>query len=275
MSLDPIRFRQLWPPDRHQQVEPILKAVKFVPADPTFPVAEGSRAVIGIGKALLGRQLWTCVGLGYQHILQEDREDFAFSLISTSLIASRPATFAKAPLPFIFRSYNDGLGEQTVEQKTVLWKRHEDKVHLIDAARKFFIGNPRTKAYRDVVAQLIDEMVSGSLQVKEDAGPGVENSLTLAYSADRLCIICSDKRDALPLKDIRKYFFTLSRGNGLPIGAEENIWNRLPVIVDLSTNFYFYSQAFSGSSMIALIDMRKGLRDLEQYPKNVHLFDVK
>ncbi|MGE3760320.1 MAG: hypothetical protein AB7H97_21320 [Pseudobdellovibrionaceae bacterium] len=272
--MDPADLLYLWPNDRYQQVEPILKDVIFVYADPTSPVAERNKSIIGIGKSLMGPQLWSCIGLGHQHLIQENRDDFAFSLVSTSLIATKSSSFWKSPLPFVFRSYVDGLGEQTVEQMRFVWKLHDEKNRLIDSCLKFLTGNARTRPYRDTVSQLIDEMISGSLPVDPTLNPAGYNTLTIAYSTDRLCLICKDERDGLPFKDIKKYFFSVSRGENLPTSGG-NIWARLPVVVNLSTNFYYYSKIGSGSSMVVLIDMRKGLRDLESYPKNVHLFEVK
>lgn len=271
MSKEIEEYINLYPKDRLDEIRRFFAKIEIVKSN-TSAEKEKLKKVIAVLKATSHQTLLGMLGEGYNHIIQEDRPDFAFALITTAFIVANPTAFYQGPLPFLFKSYNDGLTDSKINKIAMAWTSRTDKDKICEQAVEFFSQNHRCEVYMDQILFLIDELISNSSPVndlKKD-----KKHIFMAYSADRLLIGNKDSNICL-LPPVRQRLHKLSLKDELEVQqGQGGAGLGFPMMINSATNFYFVCDPSGGTLSCALIDMRRGLRDLEITPKNVHFFEV-
>lgn len=267
-------YAHLFPNDRLDEIRRFFAKIELIKSTsvPTTMDLNMNRTIAAL-KGIPNRTLFKLIGSGYSHIIQEDRHDFAFALITTAFIISNPMSFYQKPLPYLFKSYNDGLSDCKIERVGIEWTNRNDKDKITDHAINFFSQHNKAALYTDHILFLLDEMISNSSPLLyPDA---TKKYIFMAYSEDRILIASKDENPCQlqPIRDRLKYVSMMENlqvrqgAGGAGLG--------IPMMVNSSTNFYFVCDKSGGTLTCALIDMRRGLRDLEEMSKNLHFFEVR
>ncbi|MBY0316123.1 MAG: hypothetical protein K2Q26_11420 [Bdellovibrionales bacterium] len=267
-------YIHLYPHDRLDEIRRFFAKIDMVKSTAAVQQAANPNftKTIAALKAIPNRTLFKMIGSGYSHVIQEDRHDFAFALITTAFIIANPNSFYISPLPYLFKSYNDGLTDSKIEKVAIQWKNRGDKDAISNHAINFFSQHHKASLYMEQILFIIDEMISNSAQMHNPDNE--KRHIIFAYSDDRLLIANRDSNKCImqPIRDRLKLVSMMEnlqvrQGDG---GAGLGI----PMMVNASTNFYFITDKSGGTLTCALIDMRRGLRDLEEMSKNLHFFEV-
>lgn len=266
-------YLNLWPPQTHPTITTVFDGTKLTHDIDQEPLPEFpfNKAILLCDEAKL-RTLMRLLGWGYQHIIQKNRDDFSFSLLSSALILKNPQMFYNKPAAFLFKSYTDITKEMNFQTLEIMWTPQHSKQEKLEEVIRFLSSEKKTKAFEVQIYNLLDEMVSNALD------PRFNNpfcKLQVILASDRICFACYDNhasfqeiliRDRLK-KLSSKAKFEIKEGS---LGAGLGI----PLMMSVSSHFYLCHKPQVGALAVSLIDLRHGLKGLEEQPKNVHIFSA-
>lgn len=264
-------FADLWPTERRKEVLKILAGISFHRGGDELSNKNAVSSICVFDNAPVSEVL-RHLGMGFSHVLQRERDDFAFSLLSTALIKKKPKAFFANPFPFLFRSFEDGLSEVKPVTASIQWNRPWNKHEVIEQILEH-LSKTRAKLYKDVVAANMDELLTNACPENEESTAPV--SVTMAFAADRLCCAVRDNQREFNLKKVRERLWDLSMKKKWTPNQDETggAGLGLGLMVSNSTAYYLCHNRGIGTTATFLIDVRKGLRDLETLPKNAHIFE--
>jgi hypothetical protein len=266
-------YLNLWPTQTHPTILSIFEGLKLTHDIDQEPLLEAPfNKTIVICQEVQQRTLMRLLGWGYQHVIQEKRDDFSFSLLSTALILKKPHMFYKKPAAFLFKSYTDITQEMNVQTLDIMWTPQHSKQQKLEEIIQFLSQVKKTKSFQLKIYNLLDEMISNALD------PRLTNPicrLQIILASDRICFACYDNHTHFPDLMIRDRLKKLSSKSKFEI-RETSLGAGLgiPLMMMASSHFYLCHKPQVGSLAVSLIDLRHGLKGLEEQPKNVHIFSA-
>jgi len=159
-------YQTLWPEDKRASLEPLLSRVPVLhyPEDrDKFSKVMPHLVVLVVRKIKL-KEMLGLVELGFEHIVQMDRPDFAKELLASSLMTLRPQAFLKNPIPFFLSGFDSERVISDPDRHLIMrFHRSNEKKTLMEWLGVFLDRNPATSTIRDLCLQVADEMISNSL----------------------------------------------------------------------------------------------------------------
>lgn len=159
-------YRTLWPEDKVAELKPLLSQVPVLhhPEDRGLYTKVMSHLVVLVVKDIPLKDLMTLADLGFEHIVQMNREDFAKELLASSLMVLRPEAFLKNPIPFFLTGFDSATVTSNPDRHLIMrFTKQKEKSTLLEWLGVFLDRNSATAALRDICLQAADELVSNAL----------------------------------------------------------------------------------------------------------------
>ncbi len=159
-------YQNLWPEDKRPNLEPLLSRVPVLhfPEDRDKFSQVMPHLVVLVVRKVVMKDLLGLIDLGFEHIVQMDRSDFAKELLASSLMTLRPQAFLKNPIPFFLSGFDSDRIISDPDRHLILrFTKQSEKTTLLDWLGVFLDRNPATSTIRDLCLQAADEMVSNAL----------------------------------------------------------------------------------------------------------------
>lgn len=285
-------YHPLWPVESHAALKPLLEKVPVLhwPDDRAIFKSALPNYVVMVVR---GAKLADVVGLaelGFEHIVQEDREDFPQELLASALMTVRPEKFVKNPLPFFFTGFRSAAAEGSTEQNLIVsFNESNEKRGTLSWLENFLDKFPRTGSIRDLCMQSADELFTNAIYNAPIRPSGVrpykeltrdqEVKLPMDKSA-QLFACYSDKRVIIGVTDtfgslVKESFMEHLRvvlkeggvtarqgGGGAGLGFK--------YLIENSANFYVISNK-GVSTLVACGFSLKGLKSNLTMNKHFHM----
>ncbi|RYZ93305.1 MAG: hypothetical protein EOP06_01420, partial [Proteobacteria bacterium] len=253
-------FGDLWPESRRAVLEPVLKSVFFVELKDGNPVVSGavhpqSTIVIVDDPKLLDLPKLSL--MGYEHIVQRSRSDFAQELLVSALMIARPAGFTNNPLPFLFNGF---VGSEIAGQPNGLiipFHRSSDKQNVLSELEKFMARSTRLSGVADLCLQTADELFTNAIfgapvdrdgQALFDKRPRTSQVVLPTTSTTEMFAHCNEERVVIGCQDsfgsIRKENILIrlkalySAPKSSPLFTTPGAGLGFKYMIDNSANFY-------------------------------------
>jgi len=159
-------YGHLWPQDVVAKVEPLLSRVMVLqfPRDKDqINKVKPQNVVVVTDKNLYDGNI-QLFEVGFEHCVQSTRDDFANELLASSLMALRPESFMKDPIPFFFNGF------QTSEMATASGRHFKvnfsssgESSTILQELEKFLTKNNEMASLKDICVQAADEMISNAV----------------------------------------------------------------------------------------------------------------
>lgn len=285
-------YHPLWPVESHAALRPLLEKVPVLhyPDDQAiFKNALPSFVVIVVREAKLA----DIVGLaeqGFEHIVQEDREDFPQELLASALMAVRPEKFVKNPLPFFFTGFRSAAAEGSPESNLVVkFNSSTEKRMVMQWLENFLDKFPRTSSIKDLCLQSADELFTNAIYnapirpsgVRPFKDFGREQDVALPDGRSAQLFACySDKRVILgvtdPFGSLVKFSLmehlkaVLKEGSVAAKQGAGGAGLGFKYLIENSANFYLLSNK-GVSTLVACGFSLKGLKSNLTMNKHFHM----
>lgn len=159
-------YKSLWPATVHEKIEPLLSKVPILHyphQKDAFSMVIPSLVVIVVQDAKL-TELIGLMELGFEHIVQKNRSDFAEELLASSLMVLRPQAFLNNPVPFFLSEFAaDSLTQDPDRHLILRITKQSEKATVMEWLGVFLDRSPETMAVRDLCLQSADELISNAL----------------------------------------------------------------------------------------------------------------
>ena len=111
-------YQTLWPTDKLANLEPLLSRVPVLhfPEDSDKFSQVMPHLVVMVVRKIQLKDVLGLVDLGFEHIVQMDRADFAKELLASSLMTLRPQAFLKNPIPFFLSGFDSESAGHNVQR---------------------------------------------------------------------------------------------------------------------------------------------------------------
>lgn len=279
-------FHSLWPESTHASLKNMMVDISFLvyPEQKSFlnSVEDVSKVIIIVNEADI-HDLISLVNLGFEHIIQRDRKDFAQELLVSTLMAAKPKAFVSNPIPFFFSGFQDPNSVKFLENSLVInIKSSREKPALIEDLFKFLQTSSRLKGIADVCLQIADELIMNAIYASSDAKaigyakevtfrPENEPRFFCCYSEYRVIIGCEDQygtfKKNLFLNSLKLTFEEdkvspkINPNGGAGIGFK--------YLIENASNIYLFSKENKRSLVACSMDVKR-LRDNLSKAKNLH-----
>lgn len=284
-------YSKLWPESSLPTLKPILEAVKVA----RFPSGKDDLRnvdhprTIAVVKELRLKELMRLVGMGFEHIVQEDREDFAQELLTACFMIAQPDTFFRNPIPFFVNGFKTYKAIDHPDKHLILrFSKPSEKSTLLDWLAVFLDQQPKTNALKDLCIQVADEMVSNVLfnaptsnkkRLFKDVArttdlelPTSRRGKLFACFADHKVVIgCVDSYGSLVQKEMVEYLAKMFNETGnefRPTGGGAGLG--MKYIIENSGNFYLLVSP-GKFTLMACGFMLRGFQANTNQNKNLHL----
>ena len=263
-------YFHLWPESARAGLQKLgdVRIQEDVDSDPP---AKGCDDVVVVANGAKTKTLLRLLGQGYRHVVQQDRPDFAFALLSAAVLVKQPGAFHKNPVGSAIQGAAAAAAKPIEFAEE--WRGGDDAAAKVEAAMAFLASVPKTRAFMDHFRLILDEMSSNA--VKDARTPETSGCLLrIAATGEKIAIAMSDRLESFPEKKIRDRLRELSRMRLLEIRPDEDSGAGIgiPFMIESSTDFYL-SHINGGSGVtVCVVDVKKGLKSLQTVSKNVHLF---
>lgn len=287
-------YHHLWPAKRLEFLEPILDKV-FVLHSPreqnlieTMNVPPKDVVIVNDSSPLV--DIVRLLEAGFEHCVQQNREDFAQELLTSGFMAQRPEIFNRDPITFFFNGFQS-LEDATYSGRHVKFpfRSSGEKQLLLERLDGFLDNSTAMSSIKDLCLQAADEMISNAIfhapvkpsgvrlndkfERNEDVWlpEGKEATLFACFSDQRVIIGCDDPFGSLSrgtlLLQLRSVFKDASTAVR-PTGPSAGIGFKY--LVDNCANFYVMSTK-GKRTLVATGFLLKGLKANLDAPKHFHL----
>lgn len=267
-------YLKLWPESNHAGITALFSDIAITQDTDNLPSKKFDlEKTIVVAKDIPVRALLRLLGSGYRHIVQENRSDLGYALLTTGMILKKPSLFFANPIQLLFNSAG-ATAEEKAETKThqIEWAPTDSKEARFEEIMTFLSARPKLKNYRPIILTLLDEMIANALDSRLQ-NPKCRLQVTLSPS--RLSFACFDQHPTFPQEAMRARLKQLAAQPKFEVRpGERGAGLGIPMMINQCTNFYLTHQTGVGSLTVAAIDLRLPLRELEVTPRNVHLFSV-
>lgn len=159
-------YKQLWPEDALKTLQPLLSQVPVLnlPKDRAeIGKALPHMVVLVVEKVKLS-DLIALADMGFEHMVQREREDFAQELLASSLMVVRPKAFLNNPVPFFLSGFASEKMIADPDRNLVMrFTKSSEKNTLLEWLEAFLDRDKRTATIRDLCLQAADEMITNAL----------------------------------------------------------------------------------------------------------------
>ncbi len=285
-------YKTLWPQETLIELEPMLSRVPVLnlPEDKALLSKVMPHLVVLVVRNVKLVDIVALADMGFEHIVQIEREDFAQELLAASLMTLRPKAFLKNPVPFFLSGFASEkvLGDPD-KHLIMRFIKQSEKNTLMDWLKAFLDRDPRTQTIRDLCLQAADEMITNALfnapvrpsgkRAFKDLARNSEIELPTnkaatifaCFSEQRIVIGCEDAFGSLEkpllMEHLRSMFkeeraVVTYSGGGAGLGFR--------YLLENAANFYVLVDQ-GKSTLIACGFMLKGLKSNLTSAKHVHL----
>lgn len=160
------RYYSLWPEGARERLRPLLTKVPVLelPKDKASLKAVAPRSVVAVVDKLPLRDVMKLVELGFEHVVQSGREDFAQELLASSLMTVKPESFFNNPVPFFLSGFDSHEIVNDPDRHLLMrFTKQREKEMLLDWLGMFLDRDARTSTIRELCLQCADEMISNAL----------------------------------------------------------------------------------------------------------------
>ncbi len=259
-------FKHLWPESRHQTLAPILKSVCYLrlPSEDVQLVQRlrpETTVIVSDEPKLIN--LTAMASMGFEHIIQASRPDFAQELLVAALMISRPLAFQQNPMPFLLAPPASATSLELFENHLkVPIRASTEKLGALDQLQTFLAQTSRMDAISDLCLQTADELITNALFGAPTDNHGAPlflkrprtSNVVLPFNAsvnlfahtngDRLIIGAQDSFGSLHKDLILKRLNELySNPKAPPLYSGLGAGLGFKFMIDNSANFYVHSQA--------------------------------
>lgn len=204
-------YKSLWPEDRHESLAKHLTGLLCVSLADYDKVDRTRRAqTLVCDKNITLAQAAAIFDMNFDHVLQEDRSDFANELLATALMVKNQAAVFKNPLPFIFAGETGG---NTPTQEHVFRKelsKSSERSVVLDELFAFISGSPKMQSLAEICLQSADELMTNAFY---NAPIQLNGSRPLQNTDRTVEVLLEEKR--------RIRFFAQYTSKRLVIGCED------------------------------------------------------
>lgn len=285
------RYFSLWPESARERLRPLLSKVPVLefPRDKASLNLVSPRSVVMVVDKLPLKEVMQLVEMGFEHVVQRSREDFAQELLASSLMTVRPESFFNNPVPFFLSGFNSQEIVNDPDRHLIMrFTRNKEKEMLMDWLNAFLDRDPRTSTIRDLALQCADEMISNALfnapvltsgrRAYKDLPRNTDIALPSKMAASifacfgegRVVIGCTDAYGSLTKEILMSHLSEMFNAGGADFkytsgGAGLGI----RYIIENSANFYVLVNP-GKSTLVAAAFMLKGLKSNLTAAKHIH-----
>lgn len=285
-------YKQLWPVEALKTLQPLLSQVPVLnlPKDRADIGKVLPHMVVLVVEKLKLAELITLADMGFEHMVQRQREDFAQELLAASLMVVRPKAFLNNPVPFFLSGFASEKMISDPDRNLVMrFTKSTEKKTLLDWLDAFLRRDPRTSTIRDLCLQAADEMITNALfnapmrpsgkRTFKDLARNSEIELPANKSASifacftdqRVVLGCEDVFGSLEKSTLLQHLTAMFKdpraqvnysGGGAGLGFR--------YLLENAANFYVLVQP-GVSTVVACGFLLKGLKSNLTTSKHVHL----
>jgi hypothetical protein len=159
-------YPDLFPSSSHRHLMPLLAEVfvLHLPEEKKLLNPSFSSSVILVVDKMNMKAVMQLLQMGFKHVVQRGRKDFAKELLVSSLMIAKERAFFKNPIPFFLSGFNSKeVINEPNRQLIMRFTRQREKEILLDRLRTFLSNDRRAASIRDLCIQSADEMISNAL----------------------------------------------------------------------------------------------------------------
>ncbi len=285
-------YKQLWPLEALPTLQPLLSRVPILnlPEDRNELSKVVPHMVVLVVKKVKLTDIVTLADMGFEHIVQRDREDFAQQLLASALMVVRPKAFLKNPVPFFLSGFASEKVINDPDRNLLMrFTKSGEKKTLLDWLEQFLKRDKRTSTIRGLCLQAADEMITNALFNAPIRPSGKRAFKDLARSSDielpankaaslfacfaeqRVVIGCEDAFGSLEKSTLMEHLmstFKESRAQVSYTGGGAGLGFRY--LLENSANFYVLVSP-GVRTIVACGFMLKGIKSNLTTAKHVHL----
>lgn len=286
------QYKHLWPEDALGSLEPLLSRVPVLelPADKNLLGKMVPHMVVLVVQKSRLTDIVTLAEMGFEHIVQSEREDFAQELLASSLMTLKPRALLKNPVPFFLSGFaSEKMIKDPDKHLIMRFVKQTEKATLLEWLKAFLDREPRTATIRDLCLQAADEMISNALfnapvrpsgkRAYKDMDrtsaielPSNKAATIFACFADqRIVIGCEDAFGSLEKPVLIEHLTNMFKEKSAQIsysGGGAGLGFRY--LLENAANFYVLVDK-GKSTLVACGFMLKGLKSNLTTAKHVHL----
>jgi hypothetical protein len=285
-------YINLFPKDRAAALMPLLSHVHFlrIPEDQMQTRVRDKKKNILIYKDKT-KHIVELIASGYEHAICSVRDDFSSEILCSAIMALRPDTFMKNPLPFFFNGFdpNSELTDRRDNNFTVTFESTEQKESLMEHLVKFWSKKPAIASLEDICLQIADEMFtniffnapvdSRGLRPLKQQNRATAIHLPDRYKAkmfscftdDKVIIGCEDPFGSIVRNEIMFRLESIyMEAMTSPRAHTSGSGLGLKFLIDNSANFYLFCEK-GKKTVFACALLLKGLKANLSASKNIHL----
>jgi hypothetical protein len=285
-------YPALWPADQLERLRPLLKKVPVLhhPEDRELYSKVAPEQVILVVRNVKMRDMMRLAQMGFEHIVQLEREDFPRELLASSLMVLRPDSFMTNPIPFFLTGFDSDTVVTNPDRHLIMrFTKQTEKVTLLEWLGVFLDRQPTTSAIHDICLQAADEMITNGL-FNAPVRPGGRRaykdlsrdsaielpasqacSLFACFADDRVVLGCEDPFGSLDRSTLMTHLIEVVREG--PIGVKYSTAGAglgFKYLLENSANFY--TLVTKGKrTVVACAFLLKGLKANLSANKHFHV----
>lgn len=285
-------YNSLWPSEALQTLQPLLSRVPVLnlPQDRNELSRVVPHMVVLVVKNVKLTDIVTMADMGFEHIVQRDREDFAQELLAAALMVVRPKAFLNNPVPFFLSGFASEKVINDPDRNLIMrFTKSQEKKTLLDWLEQFLKRKKQTSAIRDLCLQVADEMITNALfnapirpsgkRVFKDMARNSDielptnkaASLFACFADQRVVLGCEDSFGSLEKSTLMEHLMAMfkeSRAQVSYTGGGAGLGFRY--LLENAANFYVLVNP-GVSTVVACGFMLKGIKSNLTMAKHVHL----
>ena len=282
-------FKNLWPATSHAAFKPILSSVSFLyfPADLNKLkfINNRQKVIIVINSATLN-DIVGLLSMGFEHIVQNNRVDFAQELLVSGLMACRPESFTKNPIPFFFGGFLEpNFSERSDLHFMTNISKKADKDHTIESLHSFLQEKKKMMRIKDLIIQIADELIANAISSEFATNTNAPNITTLkedtvfskpvkffcCHNNSRIIIGCEDQNGTFKKPSFLSFLRRIFSSTMVKANSDESrgAGFGFKYIIENSANIYLYTDE-NVSSLVACGLSLNGIKENVADSKNFH-----
>jgi hypothetical protein len=287
-------YHHLWPAKRLEFLEPILSKVFVLHAPREQHLIESMtllpREVVVVNDDASLVEIVRYLEVGFEHCVQQNRDDFAQELLTSGFMAQRPEIFNRDPITFFFNGFQS-LEDATYSGRHIKFpfRSSGEKPLILDRLDGFLENSTAMSSIKELCLQAADELISNAIFHAPVKPNGVrindkfernediwlpedkEAVLFACFSDQRVIIGCDDPFGSLSRGTLLMQLRSVFKDDTVsvrPGGPSAGIGFKY--LVDNCANFYVMSSK-GKRTLVACAFLLQGLKANLAAPKHFHL----
>lgn len=272
-----------------EQLLSLFEGIHVVHYDELFTSNVDPKNTILIGEQLpLKEAFHSMQQFGLRHVVQTNRKDFFFDIITSCLLLKRPKHFQDSPIPFFVNNFEgDPNHHLSVRSEKFKFFSTHEKAGLLSKVESFLTQSSKTENFKRTILLIADEMITNALfnapidirgfhihQGADRAKPvstDRENTLLICHDSKRLIIGVTDgygsvgEQKVLTLLENNFRYDKSSpreQSGGAGLGCK--------MMVDHCSGFYMIVQRSKKTLVCCALPIGVSSKQAELLPKNLH-----